>query len=302
MQRKNAPGFPSFFDDILASMEEPCLFLGPASPGEAPSALHFHKHIELGLCFSGRGIFYIHDEIYPFVAGDISIIYPGESHIAQSARNAPADWQFLTVDVDALLGAWQDFPTLRNLAFRPRGSGHILSSTENMQILPYLRRIISLYEQDTCMREEKRGQFEALFACVLYESRDWARPRASADGAYYTEHLQQIYPAVKYVLNHYSEDVSSAQLCACCNLSPVHLRRLFSAMVGVPPIAFLHKIRINHACSELSSTELPIVSIAERCGYTSLSSFNRQFQKIMQISPSEYRAAHRTVAESVKLG
>jgi AraC-like DNA-binding protein len=64
----------------------------------------------------------------------------------------------------------------------------------------------------------------------------------------------------------------------------------------------LHKIRINHACSELSSTELPIVSIAERCGYTSLSSFNRQFQKIMQISPSEYRAAHRTVAESVKLG
>ena len=292
MQRKNAQGFPSFFDDILAYMEKPCLYLCPTVPGEAPSALHFHKQIELGLCLSGRGIFYIQGEIYPFGAGDISIIYPGESHIAQSARNAPAEWLFLTVDVDALLGAWRDFPTLRELAFRPLGWGHILGAVENKQILSYLRRIISLYEDGTRTHDEKRGQYEALFACILYESAAWdQRKTVSSDEGYFAERLQQIYPAVQYILNHYAEDVQSEQLCECCNLSPVHLRRLFSAMVGVSPIAFLHKIRISHACGALTDPSLSVLQIAALCGYASLSSFNRQFQRWMHQSPTQYRAS-----------
>lgn len=297
MQRKNSQGLPAFFDDILAEREQP-LFLGPATPVDAPSALHFHKQIELGLCSTGRGIFYIHDEIYPFGAGDISVIYPGESHIAQSARTALSDWLFLTVDVEVLLGAWRDYPTLRSLVFCPPGSGHILSAAENAQILPYLRRIISLYQDDSRTHAEKRGQYEALFACILYESAAWEQRAVNASGTeYFAEQMQQIYPAVQYILNHYAEDVQTEQLCECCRLSPVHLRRLFATIVGVSPIAFLHKIRISHASGALTDSSLSVLQIAEQCGYASLSSFNRQFQKWMHRSPTEYRASVRAKNE-----
>lgn len=291
MSKQRFHTLPSYFDDILAQREQ-CLFLSPTTPYDAPENLHFHKQLELGLCLSGHGIFYIHNEIYPFGPGDISLIYPGESHIAQSARTAPSDWQFLTVDIEALLGSWQDFGALRTLA-EQYGAGRILSGTENKQVAPYLRRLISLYYEDARTYGEKLGQYAALIACILYESAVWMHAAEREGEPRYPDGLRELYPAVQYILNRYSEDVQTSQLCECCNLSPVHLRRKFAALMGVSPIAFLHKIRISHACSALSSTEFSVLSVAQQCGYSSLSSFNRQFQKWMHCSPSEYRTAHR---------
>lgn len=174
MQANHAKGCPSFFDDILAAQEQqPCLFLGATTPVEAPSCLHFHKHLEMGLCLSGRGVFYIHGEVYPYGAGDISLIYPGESHIAQSARSAPSDWLFLTVDTERLFSGVRDEARLRALSFRPLGTGHVLSGEENRTVVAFLRRIISLYEDKSRTHDEKREQYAALLACFLYESVAW---------------------------------------------------------------------------------------------------------------------------------
>lgn len=294
MQANHAKGWPSFFDDILAAQEQqPCLFLGATTPVEAPSCLHFHKQLEMGLCLSGRGVFYIHGEVYPYGAGDISLIYPGESHIAQSARSAPSDWLFLTVDTERLFSGVRDEARLRALSFRPLGTGHVLSGEENRTVVAFLRRTISLYEDKSRTHDEKREQYAALLACLLYESVAWEHRPVAATVPLYTERLREIYPAVQYILNRYTEDVQTTQLCEACSLSPVHLRRLFAALLGLSPIAFLHKTRISHACSALADPSLSMLAVAEQCGYSSLSSFNRQFQKWMHCSPSEYRTAHQ---------
>ena len=43
------------------------------------------------------------------------------------------------------------------------------------------------------------------------------------------------------------------------------------------------------ACVLLRSTQDTILSIAEQTGFQSISSFNRLFGRIMQMSPREYR-------------
>ncbi|MFA6948869.1 MAG: AraC family ligand binding domain-containing protein, partial [Eubacteriales bacterium] len=53
------------------------------SPDASPSYMHYHNYLELGLCVRGSGVFFIDSEIYPFGEGDISLIFPGEIHIAQ---------------------------------------------------------------------------------------------------------------------------------------------------------------------------------------------------------------------------
>ena len=284
--------FSPYFDDILASSDQ-CLFLGTWSPYDSRSKLHYHKQLELGLCLSGRGVFYIQGEVYPFCAGDISLIYPWESHIAQSARSAPSNWVFLTVDTDELFKGATGDAVLKGLAFQPLGTGRVLSAEENRSVAFYLNRLISLYNDERYLHCEKRPHYAALLSCFLFESarwEKWSKPM-QLDG--YGDRLKTIYPAIQYILNHYNEDVNVIQLCECCHLSSAHLRRSFDSIVGVSPIAFLHKIRINHACSALRDSTLSIISVAEQCGYSSLSSFNRQFRKWMNHSPTEYRELNK---------
>ena len=285
--KKDTKNTSPYFDDILALYDQ-CLFLATWSPYDAPSDLHFHKQLELGLCLSGRGVFFIHGEVYPFSAGDISVIYPWENHIAQSAKSSPSNWLFMTVDTDMLFSGEKNEEAWRELVFRPLGTGKVLNSEENRIVLGYFERLISLYGDERKKHGEKTPQYSALLSCFLYESANW-ECRVEADCPVYSERLKDIYPAIQYILNHYAEDVSIDSLCECCHLSSAHLRRLFDSIVGVSPIAFLHKIRINHACSALREKKSSVLSVSEKCGYSSLSSFNRQFRKWMNHSPSEYR-------------
>ncbi|MBR4960982.1 MAG: helix-turn-helix transcriptional regulator [Clostridia bacterium] len=264
------------------------MHLARNSPGKAPAYLHYHRWTEFGICLSGRGIFYIQGDVYPFAAGDISVIYPGEYHIAQSVSETPSDWWFLTIDEKKLFADWPDRERLLRLA--SGGYGHILKRNENRQIHAALRRMTELYREDSTVMDGLRGQMGALYACILYETAGWQRdtreegtlPAVSGAGS-------MISPAIQYMLSYYTDPVTTEELCALCHISPVHLRRIFTASVGISPIAFLHRVRISHACLALSGTDDSILSIAERCGYPSLSSFNRQFQKQMHKSPSEYR-------------
>ena len=62
------------------------------------SRLHFHNGVEIGLCLEGEGLFLIENRILPFSAGDISLIFPDQPHIARSGPGAPSRWYFITVD------------------------------------------------------------------------------------------------------------------------------------------------------------------------------------------------------------
>lgn len=300
MVPKNKTVLPSYYDNILTE-EMGGICFAPTTPIAAPDYFHFHSQFELGLCLDGRGIFYIHGNVYPFEAGDISVIYPGEHHIAQSAANAMSRWVFITADVDRVFASWKELPALHALACDRLGCGGILRTAENRQILPYLQRMISLHGEEDRTPAEKMGHYAALLACILYESA--RREGEGATGAMpmpapsSSGQLQRIYPAIQYLFAHYAEQVRVEELCRSCNLSPVHLRRLFADTLGCSPLDFLQRIRISHACSELRSTQQNVLVIAEQCGYVSLSSFNRQFRQRMHLSPSEYRAVHRKTAQ-----
>ncbi len=53
---------------------------------------------------------------------------------------------------------------------------------------------------------------------------------------------------------------------------------------------YAQEYRVNEACSLLQETDRTILQPAYDCGFDSLRSFNRNFQKITGLAPSEYRA------------
>ncbi|ATD67355.1 AraC family transcriptional regulator [Luteimonas chenhongjianii] len=86
-----------------------------------------------------------------------------------------------------------------------------------------------------------------------------------------------------------SEDISLDELAAEAQLSPFHFARMFKQSVGVPPRAYLTRLRMERACELLEGTELSVTEIALEVGYSSNQVLARIFRKHQQMSPSDYR-------------
>ena len=71
--------------------------------------------------------------------------------------------------------------------------------------------------------------------------------------------------------------------------SSVYLSRFFHQNTGMPYHEYAQMVKMNHACYLLKNTRWSILDISIQCGYSSLSSFNRSFKRIIGMNPTEYR-------------
>ena len=82
-------------------------------------------------------------------------------------------------------------------------------------------------------------------------------------------------------------------------MSPFHFLRTFRAVVGTTPHQYLLRARLHRACLELRGCDHPILTIAYRNGFSDLSTFNRQFRRIIGTSPGTFRAQRQNLKSSV---
>ena len=98
-----------------------------------------------------------------------------------------------------------------------------------------------------------------------------------------------ISPALDYIEENYMQQFTIEYLADLCHWSPTHFRRVFHDIMGTSPLDYVNNTRIMKSCILLRSTEHSILDISEMVGFHSVSSFNRYFIKLMQLSPREYR-------------
>lgn len=97
--------------------------------------------------------------------------------------------------------------------------------------------------------------------------------------------------AKAYIGEHYKEnDLSAETLCHQLNVSAAYFSTIFKKEVGLSFVAYLTKIRLEHAVELLRTTEDKMYVIAEAVGYTEPNYFSYVFKKQYGISPSKYRA------------
>lgn len=96
--------------------------------------------------------------------------------------------------------------------------------------------------------------------------------------------------AKAYIEEHYKENELSAEtLCHELNVSAAYFSTIFKKEVGLSFVAYLTKIRLEHAVELLRNTEDKTYVIAEEVGYTEPNYFSYVFKKQYGISPSKYR-------------
>ena len=92
-----------------------------------------------------------------------------------------------------------------------------------------------------------------------------------------------------FVSYHYMEDIRIEDLAKICHISETHFRRVFTSHMKVSPLEYINSVRIHTACEFLQTTDIPVADIAHKCGFTTNSTFNRNFRQIMGVTPVEWR-------------
>lgn len=256
---------------------------------DAPSSrLHFHNCLEIGFCRSDSGYIRFEDEIVPFRAGDVFLIPRHVPHTTCSSKGCRSLWSYLYVDLDALAR------TVLDAAKSAAGqSVQWPNRYIKFSAAPLMARIPFLCH---CMMEEslhpqaESAQLLRVYAMAM--NMELARYFSStAQAVSKPSKLFPLKPALEYILDHYMEPCDTETLASMCHLSQTHFRRLFLACMEATPLQFVISTRIYQACILLANTNEPVLSIAQAVGMPSASSFNRNFQQVVGMSPRQYRAS-----------
>ncbi|MDB5023680.1 MAG: helix-turn-helix protein [Mucilaginibacter sp.] len=92
-----------------------------------------------------------------------------------------------------------------------------------------------------------------------------------------------------YLLQHYSQAITLDDVAREACMTPQAFCRYFKKHTRHTFISFLNEMRINEACKKLTGNKYESISVvAYRCGFTSITNFNRVFKNVMGNSPRGY--------------
>lgn len=87
-------------------------------------------------------------------------------------------------------------------------------------------------------------------------------------------------------------DIST--LASVAGLSPRHLQRRFTHELGLPPAAYVERVRVEAAQRALAERDDPVETIARRYGFGTSETLRRTFHRLVGIAPSDYRSRFRS--------
>lgn len=221
---------------------------------------HSHRYWEITYYFGGSGVNIAGGKEYPFSDGTIVCIPPEIQHEDRSEcgyKNI-----FFMVETFNISSA---YPLL-------------VHDNADRDFLYILKQ---LYKEYYSERPAETNITNALLN-VLYE--------------YLTDFLgsKSSNPYIDFAKREIIENLSSpsfslSELMAQIPLHPDYFRRQFKESVGVSPLEYIQRLRINNAKQLLESSSFPLKDICQICGYDDPYYFSRIFKKITGVSPKSYR-------------
>lgn len=103
------------------------------------------------------------------------------------------------------------------------------------------------------------------------------------------ESRRAIEKVMRYIREHYREDITLNGVAENVFLSPVYISRLIKEETGKNYVALIMELRIQRAVELLENTEMYVYEIAEHVGYSNLKYFYKVFKKVTGKSPNDYR-------------
>ncbi len=255
--------------------------------GSGIEFLHFHNLLEVGYCYYGTGDLVLDKRIERFGPNMISVIPRNFPHTTNSDQGTLAFWEYLFLDPVTLLNEYfRDNEIIRRRFISLLSRDAIFGTTEQYSSLAVITKQIldEMKTKNAFYIEKVRG----LLLSLLFEIARITKDEDEPDVQLHTG-VGQIQNALKYVENHYAEQIRIEQLARACHISETHFRRLFSEYIDMTPIEYVNMIRVLRACDFMRNSNDSMSTVALNCGFSTVSTFDRNFKQIIGVTPYQWK-------------
>lgn len=113
--------------------------------------------------------------------------------------------------------------------------------------------------------------------------------------------LERLNQTMEHIDRHLDQSIDVAELARIAATSEYHLRRMFSALAGMPLSEYIRRRRLTVAGAEVLARRASLLEIAVRYGYGSGEAFARAFRAMHGVGPGEARRTGTALVSQPRL-
>ena len=251
--------------------------------------LHWHNEFELNYVRTGTGVFRIEQREIPIYEGDIFVLQPDTLHSISTCSGKELCYDTLDFHSSMLSGAMEDRCYTEFL--RPVITGQRKIITPISKKDPHYTLLKNCIQSIMHCAQAGNGKQDLILKSELMKLLGLLDDdnKIVQNMSMNTKETDNLRCALEYISANYQEQITIEQLSQSANLSKSYFMNLFRLMTGMGAIEYLNHFRIKVVCEMLLDTDCSIAEAAFSCGFRNLSNFNRQFRKMVGISPAQYR-------------
>lgn len=248
---------------------------------------HRHPQIELTWIERGAGIRLVGDSVVTFASGDLVLLGANVPHLwmgTKAPNIATSVASVIQFPADLLAPqALPEFAGVRRIVERARlglqvtGTCHaaITRLLIQMRAVDGLRRLAALF---------------AIFDALVRHEKDLrpiaASPTRDESAGDREKRVEQV---IAWVHQNLADPLRIEAAAKVAHITAAAFSRFFHRETGKTFSKYVNEVRCSATCLLLKNSDKPIALIAEECGYTTLSNFNRQFMMQTGSTPLRYR-------------
>ncbi len=257
--------------------------------GHEETKLHFHNLMEIGICRYGAGEMHFDQERKEYSTGTLTILPENYPHVTVSYGEEENFWEYIFFDPKQIVRElFPENPVYQNEVLEAINHAPLFANAGVQKSLANLvDAIISeAVEKKSHYRPMMKRYLENLMLELMRQHENLnhvteVQPKPSS--------LLQITPALDYINANYTGPIKAKDLADQCNVSETHFRRIFEEYINMSPMDYVNLIRIQMACELMKKTDDSMDVIAQKCGFATTSTFNRNFKKFLDTSPYQWK-------------
>ncbi|MBQ9964520.1 MAG: AraC family transcriptional regulator [Clostridia bacterium] len=234
---------------------------------ELDEPLHFHSNLELVYILDGSATATVNGQDYMLQTGDMLFTMGYEIH---GYANCRGDAYCLIVP-EVMLKSFKSLLGSNGFASRVLPKGEYSDEIEDM-----MHRLMS-----TTHQLRMKGYVYVILG-LLMEHADIVENKSTIHERHV---IQQM---LEYIDQNYLNDIKIADIAKALGYNSSYLSTVFNSCFKTTFNDYLNSVRIRHAVYLFSQNYKDILEVAFASGFNSLRTFNRAFQKVYNMSPSEY--------------
>lgn len=246
--------------------------------GDWQSLPHTHYFTELFYVISGLGKFMVDGRLITVKENDMVIVNPNVEHTENSLDSKPLEYIVFGVTGLTFSFGKQEIPKNYGYYNYSADKKHLLNFSQLM-----LREI-----------NEKKDGYEQvchdlLEVLLIYITRN---DRLDIMAANASRMPKECATARRYMDANYALPITLDSLADATHINKFHLSHIFTKNLGMSPISYLIRRRLQIGSDLLIQTDHSIAQIASSTGFSSQSYFSQVFKKSTGLSPNQYRKKH----------